>query len=116
MHTIVPITEDGQWGDLARGMGLSESLMGQEDLFMADLYEGFYDMSSNKKTEDAGLNDLLELQEQANLHDRQMIELVASHVEDLQWSVQTEASNGAWGPQELESNQQANKMVTSFHG
>ncbi len=45
-----------------------------------------------------------------------MKELISSHVEDLQWSVQEEDSNGAGGPQELGSNKQANKMVTSYHG
>ncbi len=54
---------------------------------MADPYKGFYDASFEKKTDDAGLNDWLELQEQANVHDRQMKELVASHVEDLQHSL-----------------------------
>jgi hypothetical protein len=68
-------------------MGLAESLMGHENPLMADPYEGFYEASSNKKSDDACLNDWLELQEQAKMHDRQMKELVASHVEDPQRSV-----------------------------
>ena len=50
------------------------------------------------------------------MHDRQMKDLVVSHVEDLQQYVQAETSNGAWDPQELGFNKQANKMVTSYHG
>jgi hypothetical protein len=50
----VPITDDGQWEDL-------ESWMGPEDLIMADPYKEFYDASRDKKTDDAGLNDWLEL-------------------------------------------------------
>jgi hypothetical protein len=37
-------------------------------------------------------------------------------MEDIQQSVQAEASDGMWGPQELGSIKQANKMVTSNHG
>jgi hypothetical protein len=66
--------------------------------------------------DDAGLNDWLELQKQVNMHDGQMKELVASHVEDLQRSVQAEASHGTWDPQEKGSNKHANKMVISYHG
>jgi hypothetical protein len=96
-------------------MGLVESHIGQEDPLMADPYKELCDMS-NKKTDDAGLNDWLELQEQANVHNRQMKELAASHVENQQWSIQTEDSNGKWGPQEMGSNKQANKMMTRHHG
>jgi hypothetical protein len=97
-------------------MGLVESHMGQDDSLIADPYKECCDVSNNKKTDDAGLNDWLELQEQAKVHNRQMKELVASHVEDLQQSVQAEASNGKWGPHEMGSNKQANKMVTRHHG
>ncbi len=45
-----------------------------------------------------------------------MKELATSHVEGKQWSVQAEASNGKWDPQELGPNEQANKMVTKHHG
>ncbi len=55
-------------------------------------------MSSNKKSNDVDLNDWLELQEQAKLHDNQMKELVASHMEDQQRSVQAENGAGSWGP------------------
>jgi hypothetical protein len=75
--------------------------MGLADLLMADPYKECYDASINKKTDDAGLNDWLELQEQVNVHDRQMKELVVGHVEDLQLSVQSEASNGMWDLQEM---------------
>jgi hypothetical protein len=37
---------------------------------------------NNKKINDVGKNNWLELQDQAKLHDNQMKELVASHVED----------------------------------
>jgi hypothetical protein len=50
--------------------------MGQEDTLIADPYEELCDMS-NKKTDDADLNDWLELQEQAKAHNRQMKELAA---------------------------------------
>jgi hypothetical protein len=70
--------------------------MGPADLLMADPYKEFYDASSNKKMDDTGLNDWLELQEQACMHDRQMKDLVVSHVEVLQQFVQAETSNGAW--------------------
>ncbi len=47
-----PITEDGQWEDLASWMlGMVESLMGQEDPLMADPYKVFHDMSSSKQQE-----------------------------------------------------------------
>jgi hypothetical protein len=75
-------------------MGLVEHLMSQENPLMGDPYKEFCLVSNNKKMDDAGLNDLLELQEQAKVQGRQMKALVASHVEDLQRSVQAEASNG----------------------
>jgi hypothetical protein len=50
--------------------------------------------SNGKKTDDAGLDNWFEPQEQANKHDRQMKELVTSHVEDQQRSVQAEADKG----------------------
>jgi hypothetical protein len=45
-----------------------------------------------------------------------MKELAASHVEGQQQSVQTEASNGKWSPQEMGSNEQADELVTRHHG
>jgi hypothetical protein len=45
-----------------------------------------------------------------------MKELVASHVEYLQWSVHAETSNSKLSPQNMGSNKYANKMVTSHHG
>jgi hypothetical protein len=96
-YYCVPTLDHGQLEDL-------ESWMGLADLLMADPCKGFYAMSSDKKINDAGLNDWLELQDQASMHDRQMKALVVSHVEDQQRSIQAEASNGAWDPQELGSN------------
>jgi hypothetical protein len=112
-YYYVPITEDGQWDDLASQMGLVESHMGQEVPPTADPYKEFHDVS-NKKKDDVDLSDWLELQEKAKTHKIQMKELAASHVEDQQWSVQAEASSGKWGPQEMGSSKQA--MVTRHHG
>jgi hypothetical protein len=67
---------------------------------LAGPYKEVCEVSNIKKTDNAGLNDWLELQEQAKAHNRQIKELVASHVEDLQQSVQAEASNDMWDPQE----------------
>ena len=72
--------------------------------------------SNNKKTDDAGLDNWLELQEQANKHNRQRKELLTSHMEDQQSSVQAETNEGRWDPQELGTSKQTNKMVISFHG
>jgi hypothetical protein len=63
-------------------MGLVKSIMGQEDPLMADTCSEAQMTSNNKKINDVGKNDWLELQDQAKLHDNQMKELVASHVED----------------------------------
>jgi hypothetical protein len=41
---------------------------------------------------------------------------LTSHVEDQQRSVQKEANEGKWDPQELGTSKQTNKMVISFHG
>jgi hypothetical protein len=68
-------------------MGLVESIMGQEGPLMADPCAEEQMTSNNKKSNDVGKNDWLELQDQAKLHDNQMKELVASHVEDQQRSV-----------------------------
>jgi len=57
--------------------------------------------SNNEKIIDVGMNDWLELQEQAKLHDNQMKELVASHVEDQQRSVQAETNAVKWDPPEM---------------
>jgi hypothetical protein len=37
---------------------------------------------NNEKTNDVGKNNWLELQDQVKLHDKQMKELITSHVED----------------------------------
>ncbi len=86
-YYCAPITEDGQWDDLNCQMGLIKSLLNQEGLLKADPCKEDHVMSNNKKTDDAGLDNWLELQEQANKHDRQMKELVTSHKEDQQRSV-----------------------------
>jgi hypothetical protein len=73
-------------------------------------------MSCDKKTDDMGLNDWLELQEQAIRHCRLMKQLVINHAEDQQLSVQAGgANNDVWDPQELVPNGQANKMAASSH-
>jgi hypothetical protein len=45
-----------------------------------------------------------------------MKELLTSHVEDQQRSVQAETNEGKWDPQELGTSKQTNKMVTGYHG
>ncbi len=73
-------------------------------------------MSNNKNMNDVGQNDWLELQDQAKLHDRQMKELMASHVEDHQRSVQAKTDGGKWDPLDMGPNKQVSKMVPSYHG
>jgi len=74
-------------------------------------------MTLNKEIiNDVGKNDWLELQDQAKLHDNQMKELVASHVEDQQRSVQAETNAVKWDPPEMGPNEQVSKMVPSHHG
>ncbi len=97
-------------------MGLIESLPNQKGPLQADPCKEDNATSNDKKTDDAGCDDWLELQEQAIKHDRQMKELLTSHVEDQLKSVQAETDKGKWDPQELGTNKQANKMVTSYHG
>jgi hypothetical protein len=63
-------------------MGLVESIMGQEGPLMADPCTEEQMTSNNENMNDVGQNNWLELQDQAKLHDRQMNELVASHVKD----------------------------------
>jgi hypothetical protein len=59
-------------------------------------------MTLNKEIiNDVGKNDWLELQDQAKLHDNQMKELVASHVEDQQRSEQAETNAVKWDPPEM---------------
>ncbi len=74
-YYCVPTLDDGQLEDL-------ESWMGLADLLMADPYKGFYAISSDKKTDDAGQNDWLELQDQATKHDKLMRQLAVNHMED----------------------------------
>jgi hypothetical protein len=117
-YYCVPIIEDGQWDDLDSRMGLVESIMGQEGPLMADpCAEEQEQMTFNKENmNDVGQNDWLELEDQAKLHDRQMKELVASHMEDQQRSVQVKTNAGKWDPPDMGSNKQVSKMVPSYHG
>jgi hypothetical protein len=101
--------------DLTSWMGMVESHMGHEDPLLADPYKELHDVS-NKKVDNAGLNDWIELHEQAKTHHGQMKELAASYVDDQQRSVQAEANNGKRGPHEMVPNEQADKMVTRHHG
>jgi hypothetical protein len=87
-YYCVPIIEDGQSDDLDSWMGLVESIVGQEGPLMADLCTEEQMMSNNKKSNSIGKNDWLELQDQAKLYDKQMKELMVSHVEDQQRSDQ----------------------------
>jgi hypothetical protein len=63
-------------------MGLIERLTNQEGPLKADTCEEGYAMSNDKEIDDEGLNDLLELQEKVNKHNRQTDELMTSQLED----------------------------------
>ncbi len=93
-----------------------KSIEGQEGPLMADPCAEEQMMSNNEKINDVGKNDWRELQDQAKLHENQMKELVASHVEDQQRSVQAETNAGKWDPPEMGPNKQVSKMVPSHHG
>jgi hypothetical protein len=58
--------------------------MNQEGPLEADTCKEAYATSNDKKTDDAGLNNLLELQEKVNKHDREIDELMTNHLEDQQ--------------------------------
>ncbi len=102
--------------DLDSWMGLVESIMGQEGSLMADPCAEEQMMLNNKKINDVGKNDWLELKDQAKLHDKQMKELVISHAENQQRSVQADTDAGKWNPPEMGPNKQASKMVPNHHG
>jgi hypothetical protein len=93
-------------------MGLVKSIVGQEGPLMADPCSEKQMTSIN----DVGMNNQLELQEQAKLHDNQMKELVTSHVEDQQRSVPAETNAGKWGPPKMGHNKQVSRKVPSHHG
>jgi hypothetical protein len=97
-------------------MGLVKSIMGQDDPLMADPCSEAQMTSKDEKINDVGKNDWLELQDQAKLHDNQMKELVASHMEDQWRSVQVETNTGKWDPTEMGPNKQVSMMVPSHHG
>jgi hypothetical protein len=74
-------------------MGLVKSIVGQDGPLMADPCSEEQMMSNNEKIiNNVGMNDWLELQAQAKLHDNQMKELVTSHVEDKQRSIPAETN------------------------
>ena len=62
------------------------------------------------------MNDWLELQGKAKMHDKQMKGLVTSHVEDQQRSIPAETNTGKWGPPKMGPNKQVSRMVPSHHG
>jgi hypothetical protein len=64
-YYCVPITEDWRWDDLINRMGLVESIVGQEGPLMADPCSEEQMMSNHEKINDVGMNEWLELQEQA---------------------------------------------------
>ena len=97
-------------------MGLVESIAGQEGPLMADPCIEEQMTSNNKNMNFVSQNNWLELQDQVNLHDRQMKELMASHVEDQHRSIQAETDAGKWDPPEMGPNKQVSKMVPSHHG
>jgi hypothetical protein len=102
-YYCVTTIEDGQWDD-------------QEGPLMADPCAEEQMTLNNKKINDVGKNDWLELQDQAKLHDKQMKELVTSHVDDQQRSVQAETDAGKWDLPEMRPNKQVSKMVPSHCG
>jgi hypothetical protein len=115
-YHCVHMIEDKQKDDLNSWMGLVESNMDQEGPLIADPYAEEQMTSNNKKINDLGKIDWLELQDQAKLHDNWMKNLVASHVEDQQRSVQVETNAGKWDPPEMGPNKQVSKMVPSHRG
>ncbi len=72
--------------------------------------------SNNEKIDDVGMNDWLELQEKAKMNDKQMKELVTSHMEDQQRSVPAETDAGQWGPQKMGPDEQVSRKSPSHHG
>ncbi len=105
-YYCVPTIEDGQWNDLNNWMGLVDSIVGQEGSLMANLCSEEQMTSINKKIDDVSINNWLQLQEKAKLHDNQMKELLTSHTEDQQMSVQVETNACKWGPQKMGPNEQ----------
>jgi hypothetical protein len=93
-YYCVSIIEDGQSDDLDSQMGLVKSIMGHEGPLLADPCSEEQMTSNNKKVNDVGKNNQFELQDQAKLHNNQMKELVASHVEDQHRFVQAESNTG----------------------
>ncbi len=71
---------------------------------------------NNMNMNDVGQNNWLELQDQAKMHDIQMKELVVSHVENQQRSIQVETNAGKQDPPDMGLNKQVGKMVPSYHG
>jgi hypothetical protein len=97
-------------------MGLVDGIVGQEGPLMADPCSEEQMTSNNEKIDDVGMNNWLELQEKAKLHDNQMKELVTSHVEDQQRSAPAETDAGKWGPQTMGPNKQVSRKIPSHHG
>jgi hypothetical protein len=64
-YYCVPIIEDGQWDDLDSQMGFVENIMGKEGPLMADPCAKEQMMLNDEKINDVGMNDWLELQDQA---------------------------------------------------
>jgi hypothetical protein len=116
VYYCVPIVEDGRWDYLDSWMGLVKSIMGHKGPLMANPCVKEQMTSNSEKINDVGKNNWLELQDQAKLHDNQIKELVTSHVEDQQRSVQAETNAGKWDPPEMGPNEQVSKMVPSHHG
>jgi hypothetical protein len=82
---------------------------------MADPCSEEHMMSNNEKIDGVDMNNWLEVQEKAKLHDNQMKELVTSHVEDQQRYVPAETDTGKWGPQKMGPNKQVSRKVLSHH-
>jgi hypothetical protein len=72
--------------------------------------------SNNKNINDLRKNNWLEVQDKAKMHDKRMKDLMASHVEDQQRSIQAETNAGKWDSPEMGPNKQVRKMVPSNHG
>jgi hypothetical protein len=115
-YYCIPTIEDGQWDDLNNRMGLVDSIVNQEGPLMADPCSEEQMTSNNEKIDDVGMNDWLELQEKVKMHDKQMKELVTSHVEDQQRSVPAETDAGQWGPQKMGPDKQISRKAPSHYG
>jgi hypothetical protein len=82
-----------------------KSIVEQEGPLMADPCSEEQMTSNNEKINDVVMNDWLELQEQAKLHDNQM-----------KGSIPAKTNAGKWGPPKMGPNKQVSRKAPSHHG